>query len=312
MGETTISVIIPVYNAVQHIRQCVESVLNQTIADFELLLVDDGSYDDSGAILDGYAEQDARVKVIHQLNGGVSAARAAGVRQAKGEWVCFVDADDSILPDALESMLAEVTNDVDIVVFEHDKEETITALSYGCLLLRFRQLAVWGKLYRRVLLNEYAISVPRKFKVGEDFLFQLRLLANVEGMVKLCTQHKYVYTSESSTSVQRCYKSSYEYERDMIEEAEQAMHHIEASRGRELCRAFLAWRLVYLGGMMGLRYRINLNDAWIIRLRQDACKWSLTPMETIAIYALSYRILRFLFVAEKCLRRWGRKIIRKK
>lgn len=94
-----ISVIVPVYNVAAYLRKCVESVLEQSYRDFELILVDDGSVDGSGEICDAYAAQDVRVKVIHQKNGGVSSARNAGIRAAQGQYLHFVDADDYLALD---------------------------------------------------------------------------------------------------------------------------------------------------------------------------------------------------------------------
>ena len=91
-----ISVIVPVYNTEKYLRRCIDSVLAQTYQDFELLLIDDGSKDSSGAICDEYAAKDARVRVFHKENGGVSSARNLGLDNARGEWVTFVDSDDYI------------------------------------------------------------------------------------------------------------------------------------------------------------------------------------------------------------------------
>ena len=97
-----ISVIVPVYKAEKYIRRCVDSILAQTFTDFELLLIDDGSPDNSGAICDEYAARDSRVKVFHKENGGVSSARNLGLDNAMGEWVTFVDSDDWIVSDYLQ------------------------------------------------------------------------------------------------------------------------------------------------------------------------------------------------------------------
>ena len=91
-----ISVNIPVYNTEKYLHRCIDSVLAQTYQDLELLLIDDGSKDSSGAICDEYAAQDARVKVFHKENGGVSSARNVGLDHAQGEWITFVDSDDYI------------------------------------------------------------------------------------------------------------------------------------------------------------------------------------------------------------------------
>ena len=104
MSNPKISVIIPVYNAESTLRRCVDSVLAQTFTDFECLLINDGSKDKSGEICDEYARKDSRVKVFHKENGGVSSARNVGLDNARGEWVSFVDSDDWVEGDILESM----------------------------------------------------------------------------------------------------------------------------------------------------------------------------------------------------------------
>ena len=97
-----ISIIIPVYNAEKNLCSTVDSILSQNSLDYELLLIDDGSQDQSGKICDEYASQDCRVRVFHKQNGGVSSARNLGIDKATGEWIFFVDSDDIVLPSALE------------------------------------------------------------------------------------------------------------------------------------------------------------------------------------------------------------------
>lgn len=112
-----ISVIVPCYKVEQYLPKCVESLCNQTLKDIEMILVDDGSPDNSGKICDEWAAKDERVKVIHKANGGVSAARNDGLRIARGEYVLFCDSDDWMDNDALEALyLAGVKNDADVVI----------------------------------------------------------------------------------------------------------------------------------------------------------------------------------------------------
>ena len=105
METPLISVVIPVYNVQAYLEKCVDSVLNQTYRNLEVILVDDGSPDNSPAICDSYAKKDSRVRVIHQENKGVGAARNVGVAQASGDWIAFVDSDDWIEPTMYEEML---------------------------------------------------------------------------------------------------------------------------------------------------------------------------------------------------------------
>ena len=103
-----ISVIVPVYKVEQFIHRCVDSILNQTYTNLEIILVDDGSPDRCGEICDEYAEKDSRIRVIHQKNGGPSAARNAGLDICTGEYIAFVDSDDYIEPDMLQQLLSGI------------------------------------------------------------------------------------------------------------------------------------------------------------------------------------------------------------
>ncbi len=96
MSKPLISVIVPVYNAEKTLRRCVDSILSQTFTEFELLLINDGSKDNSGVICDEYARKDSRIRVFHKENGGVSSARNVGLDNLRGEWVTFVDSDDYV------------------------------------------------------------------------------------------------------------------------------------------------------------------------------------------------------------------------
>ena len=116
MDKPRLSVIVPVYKVEKYIHNCVESILKQTFSDFEVILVDDGSPDRCGEICDSYAFLDKRIKVIHQSNGGLSAARNKGIEIAQGEIIGFVDSDDEISADMYEKMLQYLDdNQLDIV-----------------------------------------------------------------------------------------------------------------------------------------------------------------------------------------------------
>lgn len=115
-----ISIVAPMYNVAPYLRECLDSVRGQTLADFEAILVDDGSPDESGAIADEYAAKDSRFKVIHKLNGGVSAARNDGLAAATGEYVFLLDSDDYLAVDALEKLYAKAGNGrVDVVLGDY-------------------------------------------------------------------------------------------------------------------------------------------------------------------------------------------------
>ena len=101
--EPRVSIIVPVYKAEAYLHRCIDSIIVQTFTNWELLLVDDGSPDRSGVICDEYAGKDERIKVFHKENGGVSSARNLGIDKAVGEWLCFIDSDDTIQPTYLDN-----------------------------------------------------------------------------------------------------------------------------------------------------------------------------------------------------------------
>ena len=179
-----ISVIVPVYNVEQYLPRCIDSILAQTFTDFELLLIDDGSKDKSGAICDAYARKDPRIRVFHKPNGGVSSARNMGLDNAKGEWIAFVDSDDWVNEDYLSSF--DINFDISISGYSIINEQKILdvreeAVSFKKQIItadvaqnlhKFRiQTAPWGKLYKKAIIDKYNISFPEEISYGEDSIF---------------------------------------------------------------------------------------------------------------------------------------------
>ena len=132
MDGKLISVIVPVYNVEKYIRECLDSILAQTYRCFELIIVDDGSTDNSGKICDEYIEADERVKVFHKENGGLSSARNKGLDEANGEFICFIDSDDTIRMDYLEKLFGAISaNDADMAFCDMDAQKLSDELFVG-------------------------------------------------------------------------------------------------------------------------------------------------------------------------------------
>ena len=176
-----ITVIVPVYCVEPYLRICTASILAQTFRDFELLLVDDGSPDGCPALCDAIAATDARVRVIHQENGGVSAARNAGIRAAKGEYLTFVDADDWIEPDYL-SCLLEAMRQSDLAVCGVDADEILCPEEARISAMQLRTTPskyaanlytnwVYNKLYVTDLVRRSGAIFPEQMRRGEDACF---------------------------------------------------------------------------------------------------------------------------------------------
>lgn len=198
MGPT-VSIIVPVYNAERTIRRCIDSILAQQYTDFELLLVDDGSGDSSGAICDAYAAQDARVRVFHQENAGVSAARNLALDQAQGVYLQFLDSDDWITPDATSSLVrAAETQHCDLVISDFyrvvgdrvshkgdiDDDILLSREEYATHMMEnpadFYYGVLWNKLYRRSIVEQHHLRMDPAISWCEDFMFNLEYIYHAE------------------------------------------------------------------------------------------------------------------------------------
>ena len=190
-----LSIIIPVYNAEKYLNKCIDSILNQSFKDFELLLIDDGSKDLSGKICDKYAEVDERVKVFHIQNGGPAKARNLGIKYATGIYIEFVDADDELIPEALENLYILTKNNPDIIIADSqiitadekvkniisiEKNDQINVEEYLKNLNTVRKATllhyIWNKWYKRKLICENRIIFDENERLGEDFLFNCEII----------------------------------------------------------------------------------------------------------------------------------------
>ena len=214
-----VSVIIPVYRAEKFIHECIESVLNQTHTDLELILVDDGSPDNSGAICDEYALKDNRIKVFHQQNGGVCAARNKGLDMATGDYILFLDSDDYMPKDALETLYNDATqNDADIAIgrifcntesaeFDNNLQvwtgtEALIKASedhpalYGC----------WSKLFKRELVEDVRFVEGRKVHEDGYFLFLTLIKLPTITVRNKCT---YIYRYNPDSASHEAFSEKY-------------------------------------------------------------------------------------------------------
>lgn len=202
MSSILISVIIPVFNTEKYLSRCVESVLNQSFKDFELILVDDGSTDNSGKICDEYSSEDSRVKVIHQDNQGVSVARNQGMAVARGLYVSFVDSDDWIEKDYLKTFVDNLHEDeknklpvLDVIHIDAEKEEVYYS---GFNALTFSV----AKLFDLQLIKQYNLQFPPKVKTSEDTLFMADYLNHVDD-IKPIAYLGYHYETNDEGACQR-------------------------------------------------------------------------------------------------------------
>ena len=233
-----ISVIVPVYNVEAYVAKCIESIQNQSYQHLEIILVDDGSTDDSGDICDQYAAYDDRIKVIHQENGGISAARNTGIEAANGDYIAFVDSDDYIAPNMYEDML-HILKDNDLDILEctafRDKDGTIIeGCNDGSLEIFNRHealkmamhdcfIAVWSQMYKRSAIGDVRFPVGRKF---EDTAVSYLFIANTNrvGHINRCYYY-YRLNPNSITQTSFDPKSRWDFVIGYEERLQYAIHH---------------------------------------------------------------------------------------
>lgn len=237
MRTPLISVIIPVYNVEKYLHRCLDSVIAQTYQNIEIICVDDGSIDESGRICDQYAVRDAHIKVIHQENQGLSAARNRGLDAAEGEYIAFVDSDDYILEDMYKRMLDKLLNyNVDLcvcqwqyefsdgrqVVKKKNIDPTIygrkTSLEFARFLYRGNYengvvVAAWNKLYRRALLD----TIHFEGRIHEDDAFNGRIMAkNIS--VYVMEEQFYVYAQNGDSLTNKPFSANKFFFLDVLAE----------------------------------------------------------------------------------------------
>ena len=202
-----LSIIVPVYNAEQYLSKCIESILDQRLKDFELVLVDDGSTDSSSEICNQFQERDKRVQVIHQKNAGQAAARNSGLKFSSGEYIAFSDNDDYLFPEFYELLLSLIEKyDADIAAcnFQHssnkdidnhlfsDNNGEIKIYTPSTFVHNYFKptwkIPVWNKLYKRELVENVWFS---SLKLGEDNLFSYMVCTKANKIV-YCDRPMYV------------------------------------------------------------------------------------------------------------------------
>lgn len=204
-----VSIIVPVYNLERYILDCIQSLTNQTYTNLQIILIDDGSNDDSGKICDEWAAKDSRIEVIHKDNGGCSDARNAGLDKVKGEYTFFVDGDDYVLEDFIESIMNTVDPEIPFVGCSYynllssgEKTETVF-INKEFSLKQFKQqilsdgskvhfISVWGVRYLTKYIKNYQIRFDTHTTVGEDMSFNFKYLSHCDRILSI-DKKGYVY-----------------------------------------------------------------------------------------------------------------------
>ena len=193
MTDSLVSIIVPAYNAEKNIANTIESVLSQSVNNWELVIIDDGSTDSTPTICDNYANKDYRIRVIHKQNGGVSAARNTGLECTRGQYITFIDSDDFVHPQYIEALSSSIAN-ADICVFKMTSVASVdevpkvhTSLSICSNTFNLNDAYVsmcemgvlhppFSKLYKRSIIDKFGLRFDVEIAMGEDLLFNIDYL----------------------------------------------------------------------------------------------------------------------------------------
>ncbi len=224
MNTPIVSIIVPVYNAAKPLgenktvlHRCIDSILNQEYRDYELIVVDDGSKDESGKILDEYATKDERINVIHKENSGVSNTRNLAIQNARGKYIQFLDADDWITTDATKSLVRTMEESkADLVIADFyrvvgentshkgriDSDKVLTRDEFADYMIQnpadYYYGVLWNKLYKKSIIDTYHLKMDASLSWSEDFIFNLEYLLHVKHVAPLQLPIYYYVKTEGS------------------------------------------------------------------------------------------------------------------
>lgn len=225
-----VSIIVPVYNVQNVVQYCIESILKQTVKDFELLLINDGSTDGSGMVCDKYSQKDSRVIVIHKENGGVSSARNIGFAKAQGKYIVCVDSDDFVEPDYLQTLLevrekfpnaghiwccfqtVTTSNKEDLKLNLASDNEEISLFDRKDIMTLYELWLLqmpWNKLYDAELIKKDKLCMDESLNLGEDLVFNLQYLnAVLNTDIVIVNKPVYNYVINHNNSLDNKYCSN--------------------------------------------------------------------------------------------------------
>lgn len=215
-----VSLIIPVYNAEKTIEKCVNSILNQTYKDFELILVNDGSTDNTLDLCRHFAEMDDRITLINKKNQGVSAARNDGIDKAKGKYLFFVDSDDTVDKDYIKTLVEAKENNPQFdnvwckikstrANFEFTQNETYCKTDFMTLYNKTEACSgsPVNKIYELECIKKFRLKMPSDISLGEDLIFNLEYLNHNNGKILIIDKPLYNYSEDSNQSLSKKYRS---------------------------------------------------------------------------------------------------------
>jgi len=290
-----ISVILPVFNGEYYIRQAIESVLNQSYKNLELIIVNDGSTDLTRVICEEFVASDNRIILINQNNVGVSVSRWVGVESCRGEWVTFVDADDSLIHSALADLVSEIADKYALIISDEYALDFNSNTYIEALLKGELHVGPVAKLFKRELFSKFVFEVPRNLSVGEDLIMNIRIALNINNYFVKVIQKKVYQINENNlrASLSTGFKRSIEYEERYYEELLNSFSLIDRENFKYplIAVRLRALKLIYLDQ----GYKLDKKSKFYVRLVGDVKRSNFQP--GLEYYFLLYsECLYFLFV----------------
>ena len=266
MEKETISVIVPVYNVESYLEECVESIINQTYKNLEIILVDDGSTDNSSKICDDFSKKDTRIKVIHKENGGIGKARNSGVELATGEYFAFIDSDDCIKETFIEELYkllketdsdiagcrfyGNVPNTTDYVYPKESEDYNFITDSEGIMKRLYNDMGVfcvvWNKLYKKDIIKKHPftdVKIAEDAYIMREYMFEAKKIAwTSKALYMYRDRPGSIMTSKRNFSIEEQEQRMFWLEKHIAYYKENAMEELQA----------LAEKV----------YLFNINEAW--------------------------------------------------
>lgn len=319
MSQPLVSVIIPVYNTAGYLKECVNSILLQTVSDIEVILVDDGSTDESGMIADQFVIIDKRVSVFHKTNAGVSHTRNFGLSLARGEWVTFIDSDDTVSKDYVEELLKTSTPETDFCLcnfrlvnsdgktFLYETfrpgKETEESISN---LYKTGWMCSAGVLFRRSFLIQNQLHFPEHINYTEDVWFITRAIYYAH-LLKKTEKALYFYNIDNLSSItHRSHNERAESIR--MDSMDETISFLRKNNSFNYCKKAIYWRILVWKSWIALypqQYE-HFNDRFI---EANGYIWT-NPFLSLKMKVMLWLLSRKIFFPAKIIKQMYERVER--